>query len=502
MITIIKLVLARYLHKPGSTLLSILLFAIGVAVILLVMKSEWYLENKYKKNLANIDLVVGAKGSPLQLILSSVFHADMPTGNIPLDEVEKIKKNPMVKKTIPLALGDNYKGYRIVGTNPDYPELYNAELLQGSMFSNPLDAVIGANVAKETGLKLKDNFTGVHGFISEGHSHDEFKYTVTGVLKPTATIIDDLILTPVETVWSVHSHQEDHHHEEGMHDHDHHSHEDSHDHDHHSEGDTHNHDHHGEEPHDHNHHKHDHEESTDEHLHEDHSHDHAHDHETHTEEDQHDETIDAIFQKIDQDEELSEDEVRIYNKHKGILTDKKQDPENEITALLVFYQNPMGAAMLPRMINENTTLQAASPAFEFDRLLNLLGYGIQLLQVLAWLIILISGINIFIYLLNSINQSIREIALLRATGVSRPKVFIMILTQGALLAVFGWLLGILLSLIIWQFLPFPDTANVFTSVLIQNNLLLLLYCVFVALFAAVIPAIKVYKNKIHYLLSR
>jgi putative ABC transport system permease protein len=334
MITIIKLALARYVHRPMSTLLSIILFTIGVAIISLIVKSEWYLQNNYKQNLAGIDLVVGAKGSPLQLILSSVLHVDAPTGNIPLEEVHKIENNPLVKKTIPIALGDNYKGFRIVGTNTDYVELYNAQLNEGEMFSKPLEAVVGANVAKESGLKLQDNFVGAHGFMHQGHSHDEFEYSVTGVLKPTGTIIDNLVLTPVESVWLVHSHIEEHQHDEEVHDTEHNHHEHVHE----------------------NHNK----KSEDKHLHE--------------------AAIDEILHKIENGEEISEEELHIYNKHKGILTEKEHHPEKEITSLLVFYQNPMAVARLPRMINENTTLQAASPALEFNRLLSLLGYGITVLE--------------------------------------------------------------------------------------------------------------------------
>lgn len=443
--TIVKLILARYFHKPMSTLLSIILFAIGVSVISLVIKTEYYLENTYRRNLAGIDLVVGAKGSPLQLILSSVLHIDSPTGNIPLDEVHKIEKNPLVKKTIPVALGDNYKGFRIVGTVPAYAELYDAHILQGKIFEKPLEAVVGANVAKTTGLSLGDTFAGVHGLMHEGHSHGEFKYTVTGILKPTGSVIDNLILTPVESVWMVHA---AHHHDEDEEDHEH------------AEGETH------------------------------------HDHE------QAGESIDEILHKIKHLEELTEEEVQIYNQHKGILSENKQAVENQITALLVFYRNPMAAATLPRMINENTTLQAASPALEFNRLLSLMGYGITVLEVLAWIIILISGINIFIYLLNTINQSIGEIALLRATGVSRPKIFVLILLQGTILSVFGWLAGIVLSNTIWHFMPWNGSISAFDGYLVRQDLMLLLYCLTVAAVAGIIPAFKIYRTKIHYLLNR
>lgn len=452
--TIVKLVLARYFHKPMSTLLSIVLFAIGVAVISLVIKTEYYLENSYRKNLAGIDLVVGAKGSPLQLILSSVLHIDSPTGNIPLDEVHKIEKNPLVKKTIPVALGDNYKGFRIVGTIPAYAELYDAQMLQGKIFEKPLEAVVGANVAKKAGLKPGDTFAGVHGLMHEGHSHDEFKYRVTGILKPTGSVIDNLVLTPVESVWMVHS---AHHHDGDEEDYDH------------EAAET------GE---------------------------HTTVHDYHSESEHKDDSISSILHKIERQEELTEGEVRIYNQHKGILTENKQAVENQITALLVFYQNPMAAATLPRMINENTTLQAASPALEFNRLLSLLGYGITVLEVLAWIIILISGINIFIYLLNTINQSIGEIALLRATGVSRSKIFVLILLQGTILSVFGWLSGIVLSNTIWQFMPWNGSNSALNGYLVRQDLLLLLYCLTVAVAAGIIPAVKIYRTKIHYLLTR
>ncbi len=485
MITSVKMVLARYFHKPMSTVLSITLFTIGVAVISLIIKSEYYLENNYKQNLAGIDLVVGAKGSPLQLILSSVLHADAPTGNIPLEEAGKIAKHPLVEKTIPIALGDNFKGFRIVGTIPEYTELYHAQMFQGMMFSRPLDVVVGANVAAQTGLTLSDNFTGVHGFMHVGHSHDEFKYTVTGILKPTGTIIDDLILTPIESVWLVHS--DGHHHgdEEHGHDHSHNYESQDHDHDHSECGHNHRH---SDDTHEHSH---DHR-----HAHEGYDHDHGHSGE------HHDEALERVLLKIENEEDLTQEELNIFNEHRGILTEKEHHPEGQITALLVFYRNPMAVATLPRMINENTTLQAASPALQFNRLRTLFGYGIKVFEVLAWIIILISGINIFIYLLNTINQGIREIALLRATGVSKSKIFMLILLQGAFLSIIGWVAGIILSATIWHILPFGHIAPGFTPQVIQSNLILLGYCILVAILAGIIPAIKIYNTKIHYLLTR
>ncbi len=468
----IKLVLARYFHKPMTTLLSIVLFAIGVAVISLVIKSERYLEENYKNNLADIDLVVGAKGSPLQLILSSVLHIDAPTGNIPLDEVHKIEKNPLIKSTIPLALGDNYEGFRIVGTTTDYIYLYKAQLSTGELFTNALDVVVGANVAQKTGVQLQSQFVGVHGFMHEGHSHNEFKYTVKGILKPTGTVIDNLVITPVESVWLVHSAH--HHHHDGDEDEDHDG-----DHDH--EGCNHD----------------DHTACTHNHSGEDHDHE-AEEAHHHADED---EAYEAILHKIEHHEELTEEENHIYSEHQGILTSAEHEASKEITSLLVFYRNPMAVATIPRMINENTSMQAASPVLQFNRLLSLLGYGIMVLKVLAWIIIIISGINIFIYLLNTIRQGIHEIALLRATGVARPKIFMLILLQGALLSVFGWIAGMILSNVIWCFMPWSESASLLNMTIYKSDLLLLVYCIAVSTLAGIIPAIKMYNTKIHYLLS-
>jgi putative ABC transport system permease protein len=154
-----------------------------------------------------IDLVVGAKGSPMQLVLAAVFHIDVPGGNIPLDEAKKLAAHRMVKQAIPMALGDSYKGHRIVGTTHDYPAHYGARLAQGGLWTKPMQAVLGSDTARMTGLGLGATFAGAHGMggdAGEGESHDEAPYEVVGVLAPTGTVIDRLVLTSVESVWVVH----------------------------------------------------------------------------------------------------------------------------------------------------------------------------------------------------------------------------------------------------------------------------------------------------------
>jgi putative ABC transport system permease protein len=162
------------------------------------------------KDAEGIDLVVGAKGSPLQLILSSVYHIDFPTGNIDLNDAMALAKNRLVKNIIPLGLGDNYLGYRIVGTNHDYLELYTAKFSQGNAWEKPFEVVLGNEVAEKIGLKTGDTFIGSHGIGSSSHEHDAHPYVITGVLAPMGNVLDKLILTSIESVWYTHDEEHDH----------------------------------------------------------------------------------------------------------------------------------------------------------------------------------------------------------------------------------------------------------------------------------------------------
>lgn len=187
------------------TLLNILLLALGIGSITLLMLATHQLEQRMLRDARGIDLVVGAKGSPMQLVLSSVYHLDVPTGNIPIEDAKAIEANPAVKRSLPIALGDSYRGYRIVGTTHDYIAHYGGEIAQGELWLDPLEAVLGAEVAGKTGLKVGDGFAGVHGVGGgEGDEHHEHPYEVVGVLKPTGTVLDRIILTAIESVWEVH----------------------------------------------------------------------------------------------------------------------------------------------------------------------------------------------------------------------------------------------------------------------------------------------------------
>lgn len=382
--------------KPLSMLLSITLFALGVGLISLLFLIQHQLEDKFEKNLAGIDLVIGAKGSPLQLILSGMYHVDAPTGNIPLGGVKPFlnPRHPLIETAIPLSLGDSYRTFRVVGTTKDILDIYEAEIAEGKAWEQNFEVTIGANVARDLGLKLGDTFSSSHGFLEDdnlGHDHTDFK--VVGILARNGTVLDQLILTTNQSYWLTHEHEGENapaatpqeEENEEAHDHD----EDGHDHEHDEDGHDHEHDH-GEEGHDH-------------------GHDHSHE-------------IEPV---------------------KPLL---EEPADRQITTLLVKFKGRNYQALnMQRSINENTEMQAATPAIEINRLYKLMDSGEQALRILAIVIIFVSALSIFISLLSSLRERQYELALMRVMGGSQNKLFLLILCEGLLLAVIGWAVGLLLS---------------------------------------------------------
>ncbi len=192
--------------KPLSTALSIALLAFGVGMVSLMMLAEHQLRDAFDRNIKDIDMVLGAKGSPLQLILANVYHVDAPTGNIKLSDARKVMRHPYVAEAIPLAYGDNFQRYRIVGTEPGYIDHYGAALAEGRMWAEPFEVVVGARVAREAGLKVGDTFYSAHGLVDETDVHTDKTFTVVGVLGESRSVLDQLLLCNVETVWGVHEH--------------------------------------------------------------------------------------------------------------------------------------------------------------------------------------------------------------------------------------------------------------------------------------------------------
>ena len=206
----------RYLWgRSLVTALTLTGIALSAALICSVLTLRRESEANFLRESGQYDLVVGAKGSPLQLILSSIYHLDLPTGNIPYDRFLALRNDEQIENAIPLGLGDNFHGYRIVGTDTNLFQLNDrldalrplVSLQSGRFFQNDFEAVVGAQVARQTGLKLGDAFVGTHGLVvTPGSSeHKAFPYKVVGILAPGSGASDRAIFITLASVWQIHA---------------------------------------------------------------------------------------------------------------------------------------------------------------------------------------------------------------------------------------------------------------------------------------------------------
>ena len=408
---ITKLAWKNIWFKPLNTILSVILLTSSVAIITTLILVEKQFEEKFASNIEDVDLVLGAQGSPLQLILSSVYQVDAPTGNINYDSAKVWMQHPFVEKAIPLAFGDNYRGYKILGTTHDYLTKYKAKLAEGKLFEKNFEVVVGSEIAQKLGLKVGDEFFGSHGDAAEGEVHDQYAYKIVGIANPTGKVVDNLILCTIPSVWQMH-----HQHDENPA--------------------------HGEE---------------------------GHIHEEGEEHEKSDLTLD--------------------------------EPNMEITAVLLKIRNQMAKLTWQRVIPQNTKMQAVSPAFEVNRLFGLFGIGVTALQYLAYGIMLISGISIFIALFNTLKERKSEFALMRVNGAGRIQLLKVVMIESLLLCVVGFIFGTILGRIALSLLSnsseedFKMSFNPY-EFLWQKEGTLFLVTIFVGFIAALIPAIKAYNLNI------
>lgn len=399
----IGLALAYLRDRPLTTALNLLLLAIAVAMLVLLVQVSAQVTERFDRDAQGVDLVVGAKGSPLQLILSSVFHIDQPTGNIPLSARRLLERDPAVAQVVPLALGDNFRGYRIVGTDAGFVRLYGTQLSEGRAFGAPMEAVIGAEVARATSAGLGQKFIGSHGLGDDedgAQGHDHAPFEVVGILAPTGGVADRLILTSVESVWQAHGIEV------------------------HPEAEA------------------------------DHDHDHA-------------------------------------------MATGPQSLERELTALLVTYRNAAGAMRVPALINRQSALQAAVPATETARLLDLLGASLEGLKVFAWLLAATGGLAIFVALVGMVRSREGDLALLRVMGASRAQVFGTVLLEGVLTALVGTALGWIAAhgLMMLARANFPALAELGLTAWtpLPAEVALAAAVVGIGALAALVPALAVYR---------
>ena len=440
---IFKLSWKNILAKPLNSIMSVLLFALSIGLITFLTLFNHQFKKGLENNLAGIDLVIGAKGSPLQLILNSMYHIDAPTGNIAIGEAAPFlnPKHPLLSGSIPLSLGDSYGAFRIVGTTPSIFKFYGATQVEGDIYKKDFDVVTGSDVADKLHLHIGDEFYSTHGLeVNPDLAHDHgHPFEVKGILQPTGTVLDQLILTTPQTVWKVHEHDstatdqenaghEGHHHDDAAHNH----------------------------------------------------------------------TSMPIIA-------IDSSEAQILTD--SIIAALRAQPDKEITSVLVKFKTRTNIQSLNllRNINANTGLMAASPAMEINRLYSMMGSGTEALQYIAILIAIVAAISIFISLYTSLKERRYEMALLRVGGAGPGKLFQMIIAEGLWISILGLIIGLLaghLGMELAGSILEEGYKYRFTGMLwIPQEWWIIGGALFVGLLAAVLPAIQGSRTDLHRTLA-
>lgn len=216
---ILQFVKTNILSKKLKNFLTIFAIMISVMLIICIQNIAAQLSSNVIENISEYDLIVGKAGSSTSLVMSSVFYYGVPEGNIDLSYLETLQNNKYVQKAVPIGMGDNFHGYKIIGTTPEFFDNENYVLKVGNIINDEGEVVLGSTVAKRTGLKVGDTFKSQHGLTEhedEGseHHHDEnFEYKVVGILTPTNTPNDTVLFTTIETLWHTHGLHADEEHE-------------------------------------------------------------------------------------------------------------------------------------------------------------------------------------------------------------------------------------------------------------------------------------------------
>ncbi|MGM9477346.1 ABC transporter permease [Pedobacter sp. GSP4] len=400
---IVKISSRNLFRNQLTAILNIVLVAFGIAILAVLFLAGSQISHKLENNAKDIDVVVGAKGSPLQLVLSSIYHIDYPTGNIAAQDAYKLMHHPMIKKAVPLALGDNYNGFRIVGTDSTFTQLYGLSVHKGAFWHRDLEVTIGSTVALAAKLKIGDSFFGAHGLTGNGDIHKQHAYIVKGILKPQGNITDNLILTNIGSVYKMH-------------------------------------------------------------------------------------------------EEKAENTAHA---HHG--DDAKEINDKQITALLIQYKSPMSVIAFPRMVNQQTNMQAASPAMESARLFSLIGVGIDTLQWFAVFIMAVAGLSIFIGLYNAMKERKYDLAIMRCLGASKSKLFFLVMLEGMLVTLIGACIGILIGHIALEVVGSyqeSSQARLTGLAVVPQEMYLICTGLFIGALASLIPAMQIYKVDIAETLTK
>ncbi len=431
---IFQFVKTNILSKKLKNFLTIFAIMISLLLIICILNISNQLVNNVENQTKEYDLIVGKTGSSIGLALNTIFYYGVPEGNIDISYYEDLQNNKYVKKIVPIGMGDNYRGCKIIGTTPNYfsGDLY--ELAEGRYIQDECEVVLGSTVAKKGNMKIGDKFKSVHGLggateeIDEDgdeHHHHDFEYTVVGILKPTNTPNDTVLFTTIETLWHAHGLHED---ESGEHHHD----------------------------------------EDEEHEHEEEEHE-----EEHEEEEVHSHAISNV--------PGSEEEVTSL-----------------ITGLLIRANDMSAQTMLYNDLSKDSNIQVIIPNQALREFLNYIKIFTVVIALIASVSVIISIIMLFITMLTSSIEQRKDTSILRALGASRKVIFLINICQMLILALIGVILGCIVSHIVIALIGNYIVTNygIYMSgwVFLKEELFAMLITIALALLAGIIPAMMVYKT--------
>ena len=387
----------RSIQQRGlASTLTAVSMALGVALVVAVLVIHGVINQSFRRGAQGYDLIVGPKGSSLELVLSTVYHLSRPAGTIPyrcLKELQQGHFSPDIELAIPVCMGDNYKGFRVIGTGPDmfdslhYQEDKTYEFAEGRNLdpTKPFEAVIGSVAARKAGLKVGQALRPVHGDTDQGEEHDPFE--IVGVLRTTGTPVDRGVFVNLDGFYQMHTREE---------------------------------------------------------AEEDEAAEAGSQSQAEKEKAAKEKAAKPSASKTDKHEAGEKHDKGEKHHHDGPLT----DDEKKLSAILVVTK-PVEMARrvaLPRLMSEDLNVLVVSPSEQIARLFETIVGNIQkVLLILAVLIIVVAGIGMMVSIYNSMSDRRHEIAVMRALGARRSTVMMIVLFESILLALGGGALGMLLG---------------------------------------------------------
>ena len=209
--TLIKIARKSLLNRKATTLLTIFSIALSVTLLLGIERIQSGARTSFESTVSGVDLIVGARSGPVNLLLYSVFRIGNATNNISYESFAEIDQHDNVEWTIPISLGDSHRGYRVIGTNQNYFRYYqyagkqHLDFKQGNAFEGIFDVVLGSEVAAELGYKVGDNITLSHGAERVSfQDHSDKPFTIVGIIERTGTPVDNSVHVSLEAIEALH----------------------------------------------------------------------------------------------------------------------------------------------------------------------------------------------------------------------------------------------------------------------------------------------------------